>query len=111
MPHWIDITQNVLSCLTRRPHLFAFTRVEMGPHGNANPRRHAWQMRLGRVLGVRLFSRAYPGIPGRVHVHDTMLVSETPESIAHYIALGTSAVEHMERALAGAGRPFSDVRA
>lgn len=111
MPTWIDITQNLLSRLTGRPQLFAFTRVEMGPHGNANPRRHAWQVRLGRMLGVRLFSRVYPGIPGRVHVHDTMLVSESADSIAHYIALGTSAVEHMERALAATGRSFADVRA
>ena len=111
MPSWITLTQRLISGITRRPHLFAFTRVEMGPHGNATPRRHAWQVRLGKLTGPRLFSLTYPGVPGRVHVHDTMLVSESPEHIRHYISVGTEAADWIEASLKATQRNWADVAA
>jgi SAM-dependent methyltransferase len=85
MSQWISLQQRLISGILAKPDLFAFTRVEMGPHGNAHPRRHAWQIRFGKLLGPRLFSLTYPGVPGRVHIHDTMLVSESHKHIRHYI--------------------------
>ncbi|PKO16009.1 hypothetical protein CVU37_11685 [candidate division BRC1 bacterium HGW-BRC1-1] len=111
MSQWISLQQRLISGILAKPDLFAFTRVEMGPHGNAHPRRHAWQIRFGKLLGPRLFSLTYPGVPGRVHIHDTMLVSESHKHIRHYIAVGAEAADWIETALKTTHRNWTDVTA
>lgn len=111
MPDCIRFAQRVIGKLTGRRELFAFTPEIWGRDGLLpNPLRDR-QSRLGRLLGPRFFSRAYPGVVGRVHIHDSMLQNDSPEEIAHYIGVGNSAMHNIEASLADAGRSFADVRA
>ena len=89
--------------------LFAFRPEVHGKDGvRPDPLRDR-QTRLGRRFGTRLFSRCYPGVPGRLHIHDTMLRGDSPEEIAHYIHVGKSAIRNIEAALGLAGRSFADL--
>lgn len=66
---------------------------------------------VGGLLPARLLSRSYPGIPGRVHVNDLMLRSESPPHVRHYVSDACSAIDNLEASLELAGRDWSDVRA
>jgi SAM-dependent methyltransferase len=92
-------------------HWFAF-RQEIYDREGKRPdplrdRQEAWGMRLS----TRLFSRRYPGIPGRVHIHDSMLQNDGPEELAHYLSVGRSAIANIEAALAAAGRSWESIDA
>jgi SAM-dependent methyltransferase len=108
MIDWITWVQKVYGRLVSR-ELFAF-RPEVYDEGGlrADPLRER-QRRLGRRWGTRLFSRRYAGVPGRVHVHDTMLQNDSREEIEHYIRVGQSAMTNIEAALAAAGRGWGDI--
>lgn len=111
MPDWIRFTQRAIGKLTGQRELFAFTPEYWGKDGiEPSPLRER-QSRLGRRFGLRLFSRTYPGVTGRVHIHDSMLLSDSPEEIAHYIAVGRSAMENLEAALAAAGKTWGKIGA
>jgi SAM-dependent methyltransferase len=107
---WITAFQSVYSRL-RSHWMFSF-RPELYDWNGAipDPLREK-QTRWGMRLGTRLFSRAYPGVPGRVHIHDTMLQDDGPESMAHYRRVGLSAMENIEASLAAAGRPWESIGA
>lgn len=110
MPDWIRFVQRAIGKLTGRRELFAFAPEMWDAEGSVvNPARER-QTALGRRFGIRLFSRRYPGVVGRVHLHDTMLQNDSPEEIAHYISVGASAMENIEASLRQAGRSWADVR-
>ncbi len=107
----IRFVQRVIGRLTGKRELFAFTPAYWGAEGIEVVPLREQQSRLGRIFGTRWFSRAYPGVVGRVHIHDTMLLSDSPEEIAHYIKVGQSAMENIEATLAAGGRSLEDVGA
>lgn len=109
MVDWIRFVQRVAGKLTGRRELFAFRAEYWGAHGiEPDPLRQR-QTALGRRFGTRLFSRAYPGLPGRVHVHESMLQNDLPEELAHYAQVGRSAIDNIEAALKAAGRSWGDI--
>lgn len=63
----------------------------------------------GRALPPWLFSKFYPSIPGRVHIEDQMLASESPAHVRHYLEDGLSAISNIEDSLAMAGATLADV--
>jgi SAM-dependent methyltransferase len=65
---------------------------------------------IGRWLPPHAFARRLPGIPGRVHVDDQMLRSESPEHVRHYLHDALSGRQNIEASLAVTGRVWSDVR-
>jgi SAM-dependent methyltransferase len=67
------------------------------------------QRLLRPLLPVTKFARRYPSIPGRVHLADGMLESESPERLQHYLDDGLSAMENIEESLRLVGRTFADV--
>ena len=75
---------------------------------------------MKRILGAarRLFSRSapasddatqYPGVVGRIHRSDLMIGGTTPEMLAVYERIGSSAYTLLESALAMVGRRPADV--
>jgi len=110
MPELIDLVRKILGRLTTR-RLFAFTPEYWGRERVEPQKMRSLQTFLGSLLGVRLFTRAYPGISGRVHIHDSMLLNDSPEEIAHYIKVGRSAMSNIEESLALAGLGFQDIGA
>jgi SAM-dependent methyltransferase len=111
MADWIRLAQQVIGKLIGRPDFFDFTPEYWDEHGLLPSRRRAAQRALGRYGGIRFFSRTYPGVVGRVHIHDSMLQNDSPQEIEHYIGVGASAMENIEASLTAAGRSFADVRA
>lgn len=110
MPDTIRTVQRFIRRLTGKRDLFAFARQVYGQDGiEPSPLRNL-QTRLGRTLGTRLFSHSYPGIPGRVHVHETMMLGDDPDGLAHYIRVGGNAMENIEAGLAAAGSGWRDIR-
>lgn len=61
--------------------------------------------RLRQTLPPHLASRAFEGIPGRVHVVDYM-----HRDVRHVAAAGQDAVRNLDAALAAAGRSWGDIR-
>ncbi len=110
MPDAIRLAQRLIGRLTGRRELFTFTRGLWGRTDLDLDALHARRRRLGRLFGTRLFSRRCAGIPGRVHVHDTMMIADGPEGDAHYRAVGLSAVANIEASLAAACRSWDDIR-
>lgn len=109
MPDWIRLTQRLIGKLTGHRELFAFTPLLYRHEApEPNPLRDR-QIALGQRFGVRLFSRAYPGIPGRIHIHDSMLQSDAPDELLHYAAVGESALRNIRESLAAAGRSFGEI--
>lgn len=111
MPDWIRFVQRVVGRLTGQRELFALTPEVWGAEGLEPSALRERQTRLGRLFGTRFFSRTYPGIPGRVHVHESMLQNDSAEELAHYVKVGRSAMQNIEASLAAAGRAFSDIGA
>lgn len=109
MADWIRFVQRVIGKLTGHRELFAFTPLTYGREGAEPSKLRQRQEELGNLFGTRLFSRAYPGVTGRVHLHDSMLQNDSPEEIAHYVSVGQSAMQNIEASLAAAGRSFADV--
>ena len=110
MPDSITLTQKILGRLSSR-ELFAFRPEYWGRDGIQPDSLRERQTRLGRLLGVRLFSRRYPGVFGRVHIHESMLQNDSPEEIDHYRRVGESAIENIERALRLGERSFGELGA
>lgn len=110
MSRWIPLAQAMLKVVSLRPDLFEITQMSDTDSGFHAGRRRRWQSRLGRVLGVRLFSHQYEGVIGRVHVHDAMLTECSAEHISHYIHVGRNAVRNIEEVLKAAGRSFEDIK-
>jgi SAM-dependent methyltransferase len=90
--------------------LFSFARQVYGFDGIEPSALRDRQTRLGRFLGTRLFSHAYAGIPGRVHVHETMMLSDDADGVAHYARVGADALANIEAALAAAGTGWDEIR-
>jgi SAM-dependent methyltransferase len=63
-----------------------------------------------KIAGTRLFSRQYRGIPGRIHLHDTMLQNDSVAELDHYQPVGVGAVRIMTDVLQISGMDFSHVR-
>jgi SAM-dependent methyltransferase len=93
------------------PQLVEFIPEYWGQQGIEPNRHRERQARWGRILGHRFFSRRYAGVPGRVHLHDNMLMSNSAEELAHYVKVGESALACMRRSLQAAGLGFGDMRA
>jgi SAM-dependent methyltransferase len=110
MPDWITLLHKVYGRLVSR-ELFAFRPECYDRDGlQADPLRDR-QTRLGARWGTRLFSRRYTGVPGRVHIHDSMLQNDSSEEIAHYIHVGESAMVNINAALTAAGRGWNELSA
>lgn len=60
---------------------------------------------VGSVLG----SRAVPGVVGKVHFNDFMLVSTEPEDTANYMRCSRETVDQLTIALASAGKTWADI--
>lgn len=66
---------------------------------------------VGPLLPAGLLAKRYPGIPGRIHMDDQMLISERPEHLRHYIEDAQSAIWNIQQSLAAVGRSFADIEA
>jgi|tagenome__1003787_1003787.scaffolds.fasta_scaffold20943891_2 SAM-dependent methyltransferase len=67
----------------------------------------ARRTRMG--VGKLIPPRRLDGIPGRVHFNDFMLEDDSPAGIEKYRTQALNVVSFIERALAAAGREYSDV--
>jgi SAM-dependent methyltransferase len=105
---WITAFQSAYTRL-RSHWMFSFRPEIYDWNGRQPDPLRDKQTRWGMRLGTRLFSRVYPGVPGRVHIHDSMLQNDGPEEIAHYLSVGLSAMENIEATLAAAGRRWDQV--
>ena len=65
----------------------------------------------GPLLPPGLLARAYPDVPGRIHIDDQMLRSDAPDHVRHYLTDGLSAIANIEASLRAAESDFADVRA
>jgi SAM-dependent methyltransferase len=54
-------------------------------------------------------ARTLPGVPGRVHVDDSMLYDESEQAVADYLRAASSAVDNIDKALRASGKTFADV--
>lgn len=62
-----------------------------------------------RLTGRDQLSRRLPGIKGRVHICDTMLIDSSEEGVRAYLRNGKSAMDNIEDALRLAGLSFGDI--
>jgi SAM-dependent methyltransferase len=64
---------------------------------------------VGGFLPPRLFSVSRASIPGRIHVDDQMLSSDSPAGLAHYRSDAESALANMDASMAAARRTWHDI--
>jgi SAM-dependent methyltransferase len=64
----------------------------------------------GSFFPPAAFAKSYPGVPGRLHIDDLMLKTDSPEAIRHYLSAGTEAIELMELICSKAGRQLEAIR-
>lgn len=108
MPDWIALAKKVHRRLASRAP-FAFRSNPFKEDGVTPEPIFELQRRLGMTVGTRWFSRAYQGVPGRVHLHDSMMFADSPDRVAHYIGVGRSGLENVQASLDLAGRTFGDI--
>ena len=105
---WITAFQNIYGRV-KSPWMFAFNQEIYDHEGRRRDPLREKQTRWGMRLTTRLFSRVYPGIPGRVHIHETMLQNDGPEELNHYRRVGQDALRNIEESLRLAGRDFGSI--
>jgi len=64
---------------------------------------------FGPVLPPKALAFQCPLVPGRIHVDDQMLTSQSDAAVTHYLSVGRSALDNIEASLVATGRGWSDV--